>query len=789
MSDNLSNSTPTTSNGSASSLGVPTHSNNNINHGAPGSSMTKSISSENILSASTTQKPRTFTGILKSKSSGTNPGGANILSSSKSSTNISNITISSATGASLGNSLNGMQHHEDKPKLVHLHDFRPYKNSSSCVYCGETIRQLWPFTNSSYKCYYCGIKCHKKCLDLINTMPCSSATHYKKIHNSPSTQSPRLKSGSTPTLHSNNNNHNHNHSMLSNSSSSSSSGSSSNTPSSANSTPNTLSPTNSQIPLVVGAATSPPNSPQSLSSKGSPSLEDLIMTVNFNEKPDNQTINSIFESLAAELELPTTMALTVDKKWILLEQKLRLKKEEFLQNDTSSPQYFIKSLKSEPSKHLFQSLLVNIRTKSIHWFNNFIQNQGVELLFDILLIKKKEFRIECIIAIAKIMANPVGLSYVSNLTLAPKRLVMVLKSKQYELKARAVALELLTVLLMDKYSPGGSTLVLKALTKSKEKKRFSVLLRFIKENESLEMKTKALCFINVLIFEMEETTVRISIRAEFLRLGLYEYLQDLKKTLSPDEHLITQIEIFEEMMEEDNQEMEQKLDDLKRQLGIDIEDLDAVYKAIKTTAAKSGLSKSLLSILQNLLVIKTTDPDGTKYWLLCDSLIKQISLHKSGFGERDSFDFRGLLQNVDNAAAEVTLNRKLGELEKQNIDKAMKIQDQELTIKSLTELLKQIKNGGQNVDPSVVKKIEDILKSIDPPTLENVSATDIPVVIVPPNPVQEDQPKLQEVVNKMVEEIIPIEGGPPPPSSPTHDGRRTPTPSSPTLWQEGTSGY
>eukprot|EP01133_Synstelium_polycarpum_P007796 gene7796-9145_t len=463
--------------------------------------------------------------------------------------------------------------------------------------------------------------------------------------------------------------------------------------------------------------------------------------------PDEKIIDAMFDSLAKERDLPA-INWSKEKKWLLLVQHGKLRQDDVPSEsrgsgsggDHSTPEYFINALRNEPPKSLMLSLHVNLRTKTISWLTNFIEMDGISLIFSLLQLKKKEHREECVRAIAILMNSPLGLKAVTTMPIAAKRLAMVLNSShQFSLKSRAIVIELLTVMCMEKYVPGGYSMVLKALTNLKEKKRFTTFVKFIRENNSLEMKTKALCFINVLIHEPEETGVRVNIRGEFLRLGLYDYLKGIKPTLAPEENLLTQIEIFEEMMEEDNQELEQRLDELKNQLGIDIESLDDVFKAIKSAAGKAGLTKSLLSILQNLLVMKN-DPDGVKYWLLCDSLIKQVSMQRSGMGDTNSVDLKSLLANVDTATKEVMLSRKLDELEKQNIDKAASIQEKDISIKSLLDIVKAIKGAnGAPLDPVLQRQIDDAIKSLDVPQASPAVAvlptiTEEPKVDIPPPP-------------------------------------------------------
>ncbi|GAM25562.1 hypothetical protein SAMD00019534_087370 [Acytostelium subglobosum LB1] len=599
------------------------------------------------------------------------------------------------------------------------HDFKPYRSSSPCTYCGESIG--WkPFANS-FKCSQCGIVCHKKCLDLMSTMSCSNNSVNKVKRPKSTNTSPPMAPTNPPT-----------------------------------------SPTLSAVPTMSGASQIPspslsvssttPSTPVSgeIEPGGSPSLASM--------PADDKLIDSMFNALVKERGLPLSgLKMTKENKWILITQ------HSHLHQDTQAPSTGAPSTSDHSSPEAcLSSLIVMLRTKQISWVSNFINMDGINLILQQLLLKKKENREDCVRAIAVLMNSPVGLQAVSSQPLTAKCLAMVINApQQFNLKARASAIELLTVMCIDKWVPGGYSMVLKALTKKKEKKRFAVFVKFIRENSSLEMKTKVLCFINVLIHEPEETGVRVNIRSEFLRLGLWEHLSTLKKELAPEDLLLTQIEIFEEMMEEDNQEMEQKLEELKRRLGVDTDNIDAVFKALKSASSKLGLQKSFLSILQNLLVIQSeSSTDGVKYWVLCDTLVRQVSMHKSGnVGDANSIDFKSLLEKVD--TKEIILQRKLGELEKQNIEKAALLQEKDINIKQLLDLVKQIKESGGEISPELKKQIDDAIKVLEapPPKLAEIPTTLPPVPEVADGATVSGGPPPP-----------PMMGGPPPPPPPPPPG-------------------
>ena len=84
------------------------------------------------------------------------------------------------------------------------------------------------------------------------------------------------------------------------------------------------------------------------------------------------------------------------------------------------------------------------------------------------------------------------------------------------------------------------------------------------------MQFKYMSLINLLINQPTEIELRIALRTEFQLLGIGGIITDLKKIDNHD--LNTQIELYEDLMQEDNDEMR----DLLTKNNTDLKDMSGV---------------------------------------------------------------------------------------------------------------------------------------------------------------------------------------------------------------------
>jgi len=87
-----------------------------------------------------------------------------------------------------------------------------------------------------------------------------------------------------------------------------------------------------------------------------------------------------------------------------------------------------------------------------------------------------------------------------------------------------------------------------------EKIRFQKLVKSLRTEESLDYKTQCLTFINALVNLPTSLSQRIALRAEFMELGLLDLISSLKN-IEEEEELQNQIEVFMNLMEEDEEEL------------------------------------------------------------------------------------------------------------------------------------------------------------------------------------------------------------------------------------------
>ncbi|WAQ98975.1 FHDC1-like protein [Mya arenaria] len=169
-------------------------------------------------------------------------------------------------------------------------------------------------------------------------------------------------------------------------------------------------------------------------------------------------------------------------------------------------------------------------------------------------------------------------------------------------------------------------------TTRKQKYRFSVLVEELRHTESLGLKTTILEFINCIIIYTDRLSERIRIRNEFYGLRLQEVLNQLKPLGEKDGNLQTQLDVFEEHKEND----EEQLPGAK---GIDLNSPLDVFHAIYKQVCDTPHDIHFLTVLQHLLKIDAGESNAELIWTTVESLTSKAT------GIESSEDSKKLLQS------------------------------------------------------------------------------------------------------------------------------------------------
>eukprot|EP01133_Synstelium_polycarpum_P004006 gene4006-4637_t len=209
---------------------------------------------------------------------------------------------------------------------------------------------------------------------------------------------------------------------------------------------------------------------------------------------------------------------------------------------------------------VIKTLRVHLNTAPVDWIQSFLNLDGVQPLLDILqMIEKRNRKVrkdlavlqwECIRCLAAIMKIKIGMDFVASFPLATNLLMLSVDSPL--IKVKTMALELLAAVAI---IPKGHGAVLTSLIYYKEAKkeefRYESLVESLKKETNVDYLTTCISFINCIISSPAEVASRIEIRKAFLNLKILKYFDGLRRDFAEDKHLITQLDVFQEELTND----------------------------------------------------------------------------------------------------------------------------------------------------------------------------------------------------------------------------------------------
>ncbi|KAJ0002428.1 hypothetical protein NQD34_007577 [Periophthalmus magnuspinnatus] len=211
--------------------------------------------------------------------------------------------------------------------------------------------------------------------------------------------------------------------------------------------------------------------------------------------------------------------------------------------------------------------------------------------------------------------------------------------------------------------------VLEAITEEAEKRnieRFQPLLSGMNIH-NIALKGGCMQLINALISRGEELDFRIHIRSELLRLGLRHQLMEIRTI--ENEELRVQLAVFDEQAEDDSEDLRARLDDIRIEMDLVLNDVREVFEILVNTVKDSKAEGNFLSVMQHLLLIRNDYLARPQYYKLIDECIGQIVLHKNGadpdFKCRHlNLNIESLIDNMVDQTKVETSEAKATELEK-----------------------------------------------------------------------------------------------------------------------------
>lgn len=288
-----------------------------------------------------------------------------------------------------------------------------------------------------------------------------------------------------------------------------------------------------------------------------------------------------------------------------------------------------------------ENLRISLTNNPLSWIEEF-GTKGIESLLTTLNqcytndSRYDRVQYECIRCLSAILNNTVGIR-----TMFECREALPVLARSLDARKPHCALEAAKVLAAICLIPNGHEKVLEAITMAGESSRKPRLLPIIEGLETKtpeSLKTGCMQLMNAIITEPEELEFRLHLRSEFMRTGLYDWIDELRTGAEGARQI--QMNVFDTHAAADQDEFLAKFDDVR----VDFNDVNECFELVKNLVMDTPAEPYLLSILQHLLYIRDDELIRPAYYKLVEECITQIVLHKNGYDP----DFRATQRfNID----------------------------------------------------------------------------------------------------------------------------------------------
>ncbi|XP_041710043.1 protein diaphanous homolog 1 isoform X1 [Coregonus clupeaformis] len=399
------------------------------------------------------------------------------------------------------------------------------------------------------------------------------------------------------------------------------------------------------------------------------------------DHPDEYVLE-LFEQMLVDMNLNEEKQQPLRAKDIVIKremvsQYLHTSKAGQNQKESSkSAMMYIQELRTEPRDAqllgCLESLRVSLNNNPVSWVQNF-GDEGLVLLLNIMRKiqeEKDEYpnmgmkcQHEIVRCLKAFMNNKYGLKAMLTSAVGIPLLVRAINPRVPHMMVDVV--KLLSAICILEHPDNLHERVLEAITEEAEKldiERFQPLLSGMNK-PNIALKNGCMQLINALISRGEELDYRIHIRSELLRLGLRDLLTEIRTI--ENEELRVQLSVFDEQAEDDSDELQARLNDVR----IEMDDVMEVFQILMNTVKDSKAETHFLSLMQHLLLVRNDYMVRPQYYKLIDECIAQIVLHRNGadpdFKCRNlSLDVEGLIDNMVDKTKVQTSEAKAIELEK-----------------------------------------------------------------------------------------------------------------------------
>eukprot|EP01111_Echinosteliopsis_oligospora_P017871 TRINITY_DN7913_c0_g1_i1.p1 TRINITY_DN7913_c0_g1~~TRINITY_DN7913_c0_g1_i1.p1 ORF type:complete len:1046 (-),score=339.10 TRINITY_DN7913_c0_g1_i1:117-3254(-) len=324
--------------------------------------------------------------------------------------------------------------------------------------------------------------------------------------------------------------------------------------------------------------------------------------------------------------------------------KLKRKKKSAGGSVLATPKYYMTLLRSTANSKDLKALRLTLNSEGVSWVKEFLDLGGLAPVVNALESSLKSLNQtsndgteeECVLSLKAIMNTGAGLNAVIGNSAAVNALAL---SAAHDNKTtKATVFGLLAALCL--VPPDGHSAVTAALENVKkvrrEKTRFYYIMQNLKTyNDSLsvdEYVSAGMKFLNAYVGTPAEIEDRMRLRAEFFNLGV-DVMEEQYKGMSPEMDAL--LASFNEMMEDDNNELAEQYDDVNIQ-----DPVDVIGKV--NTLVPSTQKSFFLSIMRSMYVV-AKNSSMFNYWGIIDAHILDV-IHNRNDQSQDSAvkKFQGL---------------------------------------------------------------------------------------------------------------------------------------------------
>lgn len=312
-------------------------------------------------------------------------------------------------------------------------------------------------------------------------------------------------------------------------------------------------------------------------------------------------------------------------KWTVVRQLLG--KVLHQQTDEYKPEVYVRMLRN-PSIRVFTLLKRRLKKSDNVWTEGFLTGGGLEMLLEAIdVISSRRVTkfsealrlLECVLCIERLVNSKLGLSFLIQHDSHIKKLVKALDTTDTLVKKHVF--DLLSALCV--YSREGYRLTLNALdsykTQKKQRYRFSLIVNELKSADDIPYRATLLAVVNCIIVANEEVKDRVTVRNEFIGLGILDLVADLRNI--DDEKVIIQCDVFDDEKQSDDDEI------VKLNPGcVDINNHREVFNAVFHKVYNTPLSDIFLNVLQTLLQFDPNNPISDVQWNIVETSVKRAFL-------------------------------------------------------------------------------------------------------------------------------------------------------------------